>query len=49
MKYTKEQINSMIKQMLKERKRPYFEHMPFDIELKHNIHIFETKKTIEKG
>lgn len=32
MKYQKEQVNNMIKEMLKDRKRPYFEHMPFDIQ-----------------
>lgn len=37
MKYTKEQIDSMIKHMLKERKRPYFEHMPFDIQFLNDV------------
>lgn len=49
MNYTKEQIKSMIKQMLEDIKRPYFEHMPFDIKFKNNIYIFETKNTIVNG
>lgn len=49
MKYTKEQIDKMIKQMLKDRKRPYFEHMPFKIEYENNIDAWMAKKNIQNG
>ena len=44
MKHSKEQVNNMIKQVLKDRKRPYFDQMPFKLVFANNIYVFETKK-----
>ena len=44
MKYSKEQVNNMIKQMHKDRKKPYFDQMPFKLVFAKNIYVFETKK-----
>ncbi|TXF79494.1 hypothetical protein [Chryseobacterium sp.] len=49
MKYTKEQVNSMIKQMLKDRKRLYFEHMPFDIQFLNDVKPLFRNDTIKNA
>ncbi len=49
MNYTKEQIKSMIKSLLQDIKRPYFDHMPFDIEFINNEDIYGTNEIIEKA
>ena len=35
--YTKTQIETMVKDMLKDIKKPYFEHMPFKIDYVNNV------------
>ncbi|GEM_PF-5417294 len=49
MKYTKEQINNLIKQMLQDTKRPYFEHMPFEIEFQNNVKPLFIKTKIKNA
>ncbi|GAB0156252.1 hypothetical protein CHRYSEOSP005_15160 [Chryseobacterium sp. Alg-005] len=45
MKHTKVEIEQMIKKLLKDVKRPYFDHMPFKIDEEKNVTpLFSEKK-----
>lgn len=47
--HTKVEIEQMVKKLLKDVKRPYFEHMPFKIDFEHNIQPLFTKKPVLNG
>lgn len=48
MNYTKENIDVLVKKILKDISRPYFTNKSFSIELVNNEFIYDTKQTIEK-
>lgn len=44
MNYTKENINDLVKKLLEDIKRDYYENIPFDIEYTNDEDVYGTKK-----